>query len=740
MIAVHEEIRAGDAPVLHAPIQLHVHTPGLRQQRARNLPHRRGEAVPDLGLYEARHPVDDPRICPRVPTGQLTLFALRRRLERSDARRIAGRAWPEETLLQELAERRAAEAGLSATWPRMVMRLIRCALAIRDAEGEALVAEEMLDQVRLPLKAAASELLAQAGLLRSRTRPPPVAWPMGSCADCECWGVTRAVCTGCRGWRRETQRYPRGLCPRCRRSELPLHTEEGLCRGCLAYVREAGQEFSTVPFTQLSFAGPLSLQLKGRTGQLGFVAHKRSGPLMRARARDRLQREADAVLGGQAVPWQLAGQLALFSVPRTRPRNRCLRALITLPLLPDGAQALLHRFCAAYPRTLLADRRSTAGAAAVMLHSLLARYGPHTPIAEREVRSLAASVAANAAAMHWVTSFLHTQNLLQTDKQFETPGQLLQDVRSLATFRAPIPLQQWRDERDEQALHLRITQLPAPMASQLSTWVRVLRGKGRCRHDPADFRRIRRYLRVAWPALTSWAADGGDLRQVTVDDVRIELARHQGNVARGMLSVLRSIFRALKQERVIFRDPTAGLQQPGGLHLPRPLSSDDLAGALDRLDGSAARLIVGLVAIHAVRAAEVARLHLADLDLVRRTLSVCRSERIHIVYLDDLSVELTADWLRERRRRWPQSSNPHLLITTHTYRHPAAPSISYCAIRAAFDQVGLLPRQVWADRILDEARHSVDPVHLVRLFGIHPASAVKYVHAAHPDKALPRIR
>ncbi|MCL7429842.1 hypothetical protein [Streptomyces sp. YS415] len=117
-----------------------------------------------------------------------------------------------------------------------------------------------------------------------------------------------------------------------------------------------------------------------------------------------------------------------------------------------------------------------------------------------------------------------------------------------------------------------------------------------------------------------------------------------------------------------------------------------------------------------------------------------RGESIHLVYLDDLSTDLAADWLRERRRRWPQATNPHLLITSQTYRHPASPQISYCAMRAAFDQIGLLPRQVRADRILDEARQTADPVHLVRLFGIHPGIAVKYVHAAHPDKALPRIR
>ncbi|WP_329580930.1 hypothetical protein [Streptomyces sp. NBC_01361] len=71
---------------------------------------------------------------------------------------------------------------------------------------------------------------------------------------------------------------------------------------------------------------------------------------------------------------------------------------------------------------------------------------------------------------------------------------------------------------------------------------------------------------------------------------------------------------------------------------------------------------------------------------------------------------------------------------------PASPPISYCARRAAFDQIGLLPRQVWTDRILYEAQQTADPVHLVRLFGIHPGVAVKYVQTAHPDKALPRIR
>ncbi len=43
-----------------------------------------------------------------------------------------------------------------------------------------------------------------------------------------------------------------------------------------------------------------------------------------------------------------------------------------------------------------------------------------------------------------------------------------------------------------------------------------------------------------------------------------------------------------------------------------------------------------------------------------------------------------ADWPRERSRR-PQATNPHLLIASQTYRHPASPQTSSCTMRAAFD-------------------------------------------------------
>lgn len=112
----------------------------------------------------------------------------------------------------------------------------------------------------------------------------------------------------------------------------------------------------------------------------------------------------------------------------------------------------------------------------------------------------------------------------------------------------------------------------------------------------------------------------------------------------------------------------------------------------------------------------------------------------HTVYLDRLTGSLLTDWLTDRARRWPASPNPHLLITAQTAHHPERPPISQTGLRTPFDKAGVSPGRLWRDRVLDEARASADPVHLIRLFGIHPHTAVRYVQTAHPDKALPPIR
>ncbi|MFF1907043.1 hypothetical protein [Kitasatospora sp. NPDC058218] len=47
---------------------------------------------------------------------------------------------------------------------------------------------------------------------------------------------------------------------------------------------------------------------------------------------------------------------------------------------------------------------------------------------------------------------------------------------------------------------------------------------------------------------------------------------------------------------------------------------------------------------------------------------------------------------------------------------------------------GVPAQRLRRDRILDEARHTADPVHLVHLLGISVATAVAYTRATHPER------
>lgn len=85
--------------------------------------------------------------------------------------------------------------------------------------------------------------------------------------------------------------------------------------------------------------------------------------------------------------------------------------------------------------------------------------------------------------------------------------------------------------------------------------MKVLRGTGRRHHKPIGYERIRRHLHIVLPVLRTWAAAGLDLRQITDTDIRVELGKRHGSRARDLHHVLRTLFTALKQERLIFHNP-----------------------------------------------------------------------------------------------------------------------------------------------------------------------------------------
>ncbi|MEV6512817.1 hypothetical protein AB0M61_42825 [Streptomyces sp. NPDC051642] len=140
--------------------------------------------------------------------------------------------------------------------------------------------------------------------------------------------------------------------------------------------------------------------------------------------------------------------------------------------------------------------------------------------------------------------------------------------------------------------------------------------------------------------------------------------------------------------------------------------------------------------MHALSTHDQRHLLLDDLDHSRATLRVRRTGKpVHTVYLDELAYRPTRQWLAERHRRWPATTSPYLPLTSQTATNHTQPPVSIQAInkplRAHDHQAGRLR----ADRILYEAQHTDDPLDLIRVFGLSPRTAMKYIPAAHPHRS-----
>jgi site-specific recombinase XerD len=215
----------------------------------------------------------------------------------------------------------------------------------------------------------------------------------------------------------------------------------------------------------------------------------------------------------------------------------------------------------------------------------------------------------------------------------------------------------------ERTIKQHIDALPDVIAGEVRQWVKVIRGQGRRAHQELPFSSVRSYLNCFHPVLAEWSQHVTSPREITRDDVQAALDNHPGARAHNLLPALRSLFRALKQEKIIFRDPARRITLPSMRRLPAPIPADQLRGLIDRAGTPLAKVTVALIAIHALGKKETTLLLTGDLDLPRGQLAVRRPTGTHTVYLDDLSRTLITGWLRERHRCWPLTRNPHLLVT-----------------------------------------------------------------------------
>ncbi len=184
---------------------------------------------------------------------------------------------------------------------------------------------------------------------------------------------------------------------------------------------------------------------------------------------------------------------------------------------------------------------------------------------------------------------------------------------------------------------------------------------------------------------------------------------------------LRSLFGWAKTHKVIFRNPTtrpAKIKKKDDLW--QPLLPEQIRQAAQIATSPAARLILVLAAVHAARPGQIRALHLHDIDLTTRRLTVTGHDRP----LDELTHASLLTWL-DHRENWPHTANPHLLISQRTT--VGLGPVSHPWLTRTLKGLPVTLEQLRIDRQLEEALTSgADPLHLASVFALSPSTAIRY--------------
>jgi hypothetical protein len=277
----------------------------------------------------------------------------------------------------------------------------------------------------------------------------------------------------------------------------------------------------------------------------------------------------------------------------------------------------------------------------------------------------------------------------------------------------------------------RLRGLPGQIVSELISWTDVLRGRSQRRCKPQLQTTVKASVRVCEPALNEWATRYGSLRQVTAHDIEAHLAGLVGWDRPNALAGMRSLFRTLKANRVVFVDPTAGVRVPSPPHGP-PVGIDPpvRASLLDEVTRPDWRLIVLLAGVHALSKKQIADLRLDHVDLPGSHLTVHGRPRS----LDALTRESLISWLEFRRHRWPCTANPHLIVSVMSANRLGPVGMSF--LHQAFAGLPVTASELRVDRLVTEALDSGgDALRIALLFGISAETATGYAAAFGPFDA-----
>ncbi|MET7936891.1 hypothetical protein [Streptomyces sp. NPDC005322] len=186
---------------------------------------------------------------------------------------------------------------------------------------------------------------------------------------------------------------------------------------------------------------------------------------------------------------------------------------------------------------------------------------------------------------------------------------------------------------------------------------------------------------------------------------------------------VRSLFGTLKAERLVFANPMHGIN--GGkltTTIPASLTAEEVeAVAHAALQTPALRVVVALSGIHALPSHQIRTMLLEQVDLAGGRLDPEGLNRPP----DEYTTEAINSYLDYRRRRWPNSTNPHLLISRDTATTTTAVGTFWMDKLVRPLPVGL--DRLRQDRILEEALVSgADPLHLAHVFSLAAKTSLRY--------------
>ena len=513
---------------------------------------------------------------------------------------------------------------------------------------------------------------------------------VNSCEQCLAWGLTFAqgVCQDCYNFIAPKAGHGVGDCGACRRHQ-PL--KKGYCRLCWTQARDIDRMgahdsrsrqviapyLPHVRHHQLFFAG----MHRKRTAKPPNIERRRG-------AKGRPPKSAPQPVTAPRLVWAQPLLVDDDGVTR-RYAGRRVRVDLRRGPAPDNpwltwALYLAHNLAEARGWAPVVRRTMQR-----TLVTLLANHSAGDRLRASHIRS---PVRDRSANLDYVIEILTTMDIVDDDR--------------------PAPLESW--------LLTRFANAADPIRRDTLTWARLLRDGGP-RSRPRDPATVRIYVTALETPLNQWSERYGHLREVSHDDVAAHVATLTGHKRQEATTALRSLFRWAKRTNLIFRNPTVGIRLPRKqTKVVQPLSAEDVEASVRAATTPHAKLYVALAAVHAARPGQIRALHLDDIDLGNRRITVAGNERP----LDELTHRLLGEWLDLRRQRWPNTANPHLLVSRETALGHGP--VSHAWILNLRGLPGTVER-LRIDRKIEEAMATgADPLHLAALFGISDTTAVRW--------------